>query len=68
MIRNEKRRAMLKRKIEEIDAKMQPLHRQRAFYEGEIELIDQFEQAENEDAQATLGLTDAEIVGQQGDR
>jgi hypothetical protein len=56
MTRNERRRETLEKKIAAVDAKMQPLHRLRAFYEGEIELLDQFEAAERAEAEATLGL------------
>jgi hypothetical protein len=53
--RNEQKRSNLTKKIASIEARMQPIQRLKAYYEGELELLDQYEADEN---QLKLALPD----------
>lgn len=56
--RNEKRRQLLLKRLDNLKSRMLPIQREMAFVEGELELIDSFEKAELEEAQESLGLQD----------
>lgn len=54
--RNEQKRASITRQIKDVDSKIQPLQRKKAYLQGELKLLDEFEQVELGDAESTLGI------------
>jgi hypothetical protein len=62
MTRNDRRRQVLLKRIAGLKSKMLPLQREMAFVDEELNLIDQFDAAQAQDAQENLGLYDEETA------
>lgn len=58
--RDERRKETLMRRKNYLEGKMLPMHREIARIDGELELIHQYEKAERDAAQETLGLNDSD--------
>lgn len=54
--RNEQKRATLTRRKNVLEGKILPLTREIAYIDGQIELLDQYEAAEIQEAQEKIGL------------